>query len=172
MTPDEQLKTAMADLINQTVTNMSSLQGWSLGQLPDVIHQLIMWNIVASIGWMLVAIGITYLGWKPISNFFERMKEEVRSGRGIADAMRAGFDRAWSSIFDSNFTTLGTAVILFWLGVSVIKGFALTLIIGILASLFSAYVVTRIFLYSFGTPKTNKFTGFLFGSGMSSARGK
>jgi protein-export membrane protein SecD len=103
---------------------------------------------------------------------FERMKEEVRSGRGIADAMRAGFDRAWSSIFDSNFTTLGTAVILFSLGVSVIKGFALTLIIGILASLFSAYVVTRIFLYSFGTPKTNKITGFLFGSGLSSARGK
>lgn len=103
---------------------------------------------------------------------FERMKEEVRSGRGIADSMRAGFDRAWSSIYDSNFTTLGTAVILFSLGVSVIKGFALTLIIGILASLFSAYVVTRIFLYSFGTPKTNKITGFLFGSGLSSARGK
>lgn len=75
MTPDEQLKTATADLINQTVTNMSSLQGWTLEQLPDVIHQLIMWNIVTSIGWMLVAIGITYLGWKPISNFFERMKE-------------------------------------------------------------------------------------------------
>ena len=143
-----------------------------------IVYAVIVLSIFKLFGVVLSAAGIAgfiiSIGTAVDANIliFERMKEEVRSGRGIADSMRAGFDRAWSSIYDSNFTTLGTAVILFSLGVSVIKGFALTLIIGILASLFSAYVVTRIFLYAFGSPKTNKITGFLFGSGLSSARGK
>lgn len=75
MTPDEQLKEALANLINATTNTMTSAQAWTLQQLPEVVQQLILWNLIQSISWMCVAIGITYLGWKPISNYFERMKE-------------------------------------------------------------------------------------------------
>ncbi len=81
---------------------------------------------------------------------FERMKEELRAGRSLRNAMRAGFDRAWPSIRDSNASTLITCVILFWFGstfgASIVAGFALTLAIGIGVSLFTAIVVTRTFL--------------------------
>lgn len=78
---------------------------------------------------------------------FERMKEELRAGRSLKAAMRAGFDRAWPSIRDSNASTLITCAILFWFGTtqgaSIVAGFALTLAIGVLVSLFTAIVVTR-----------------------------
>jgi len=74
---------------------------------------------------------------------FERMKEELRLGKSLPSAMEAGFNRAWNSILDSNVSTLITASILFWFGSSVIKGFALVLIIGVLTSMFTAVVVTR-----------------------------
>ena len=81
---------------------------------------------------------------------FERMKEELRAGRSLVVAMEEGFHRAWSSIRDSNVSTLITAAILFWFGdqfgASLVKGFALTLAIGVLISMFSAIVVTRTFL--------------------------
>ncbi len=78
---------------------------------------------------------------------FERMKEELRAGKGLKAAMRAGFDRAWPSIRDSNASTLITCSILFWFGsnfgASIVAGFALTLAIGVLVSLFTAIFVTR-----------------------------
>lgn len=74
---------------------------------------------------------------------FERMKEELRWGRSLANAMEEGFRRAWTSIRDSNVSSLITCGVLFWLGTSMIKGFALTLAIGILVSMFSAVTVTR-----------------------------
>jgi preprotein translocase subunit SecD len=78
---------------------------------------------------------------------FERMKEELRAGRSLKAAMRAGFERAWPSIRDSNASTLITCAILFWFGTtqgaSIVAGFALTLAIGVLVSLFTAIVVTR-----------------------------
>ena len=74
---------------------------------------------------------------------FERMKEELRLGKSLPSAMEAGFNRAWNSILDSNVSTLITASILYWFGSSVIKGFALVLIIGVLMSMFTAVVVTR-----------------------------
>jgi len=81
---------------------------------------------------------------------FERMKEELRIGRSLVVAMEEGFQRAWSSIRDSNVATLITCAILFWFGdqfgASVVKGFALTLAIGVLISMFSAILVTRTFL--------------------------
>ncbi|MDP9236458.1 MAG: protein translocase subunit SecD [Chloroflexota bacterium] len=81
---------------------------------------------------------------------FERTKEELRNGRSLIPAVEAGFDRAWSSIRDSNISTLITCGILYWMGnqfgSSLIKGFALTLAIGVLVSLFSAITVTRTFL--------------------------
>lgn len=92
---------------------------------------------------------------------FERMKEELRSGRPLASAVEHGFDRAWSSIRDSNISTLITCGILWWFGdqfaATLVKGFALTLGIGVLVSMFSAIVVTRTFLRLLvGTPVARK----------------
>jgi protein-export membrane protein SecD len=74
---------------------------------------------------------------------FERTKEELRSGKSLPVAIEAGFARAWNSILDSNVSSLITASILFLFGSSVIKGFALVLILGVLVSMFSAITVTR-----------------------------
>jgi preprotein translocase subunit SecD len=74
---------------------------------------------------------------------FERMKEELRLGKSLPAAVEAGFNRAWNSILDSNVSSLITATILYTFGSSVIRGFALVLIIGVLVSMFSAIVVTR-----------------------------
>ena len=74
---------------------------------------------------------------------FERMKEELRIGKSLPAAVEAGFNRAWNSILDSNVSSLITATILYAFGSSVIRGFALVLIIGVLISMFSAIVVTR-----------------------------
>ncbi len=77
---------------------------------------------------------------------FERMKEELRLGKALPAAVEAGFNRAWNSILDSNVSSLITATILYTFGSSVIRGFALVLIIGVLVSMFSAIVVTRTIL--------------------------
>jgi len=77
---------------------------------------------------------------------FERSKEELRLGKSLPAAIEAGFARAWNSILDSNVSSLITALILFLFGSSVIKGFALVLIIGVLVSMFSAITVTRTIL--------------------------
>jgi len=97
---------------------------------------------------------------------FERMKEELKKGKDIQSAMHDGFDRAWTSIRDSNISSLISAVILFWFGTSLVKGFALTLGIGVLVSMFSAITVTRTFLYALGTKGTSRTIRFLFGSGV------
>jgi preprotein translocase subunit SecD len=77
---------------------------------------------------------------------FERLKEELRSGRPMSAALEAGFKRAWTSIRDSNVATLITTAILFSFGTGPIKGFALTLAIGVVVSMFSAITVTRTLL--------------------------
>jgi len=74
---------------------------------------------------------------------FERMKEELKSGRNLSSAVDEGFKRAWTSIRDSNVSSLITCLILFWFGSSIIQGFALTLGIGIIISMFSAITITR-----------------------------
>jgi protein-export membrane protein SecD len=74
---------------------------------------------------------------------FERSKEELRLGKSLPQAIEAGFSRAWNSILDSNVSSLITASILYFFGSSVIQGFALVLIIGVLVSMFSAITVTR-----------------------------
>jgi preprotein translocase subunit SecD len=78
---------------------------------------------------------------------FERIKEELKAGRRLAKAIDAGFDRAFPSIFDSNTTTLITCLLLWFLGTGAVKGFALTLAIGVLISMFSAIVVTKTLLH-------------------------
>ncbi|MEO8208510.1 MAG: protein translocase subunit SecD [Chloroflexota bacterium] len=77
---------------------------------------------------------------------FERSKEELRLGKSLPQAIEAGFSRAWNSILDSNVSSLITASILYFFGSSVIQGFALVLILGVLVSMFSAITVTRTFL--------------------------
>jgi len=77
---------------------------------------------------------------------FERSKEELRLGKTFDHAVELGFSRAWSSIRDSNISTLITSFILFEFGTGIVKGFALTLALGVLISMFSAIVVTRTFL--------------------------
>jgi preprotein translocase subunit SecD len=83
---------------------------------------------------------------------FERTKEELREGRSLHQAIDLGWSRAWPSIRDSNFSTLITCGILFWFGntfgASIVKGFALTLAIGVGVSMFTAIVVTRTFLHT------------------------
>ncbi|OGZ85416.1 MAG: protein-export membrane protein SecD [Candidatus Staskawiczbacteria bacterium RIFOXYC1_FULL_38_18] len=80
---------------------------------------------------------------------FARMKEEIKQGKGLAQAIDEGFKRAWPSIRDSNFNSLIVCAILFTFATSFIKGFALTLSLGIIASLLSAIFITRIFLMVF-----------------------
>ncbi|HPA25779.1 MAG TPA: protein translocase subunit SecD [bacterium] len=77
---------------------------------------------------------------------FERLKEEIKAGRETASAVDEAFKRAWTSIKDSNISSLITCLILYWMGTSSVKGFALTLSIGVLTSMFSAITVTRILL--------------------------
>ena len=77
---------------------------------------------------------------------FERMKEELRLGKSLPAAVEAGFNRAWNSILDSNVSSLITASILYFFGSSVIQGFALVLILGVLTSMFTAITVTRTIL--------------------------
>jgi protein-export membrane protein SecD len=97
---------------------------------------------------------------------FERMKEELAKGKDISDAMHDGFARAWLSIRDSNISSMLSAIILFWFGTSLIKGFALTLGLGVLVSMFSAITVTRTFLYALGTHGRSTAIRLLFGSGI------
>ena len=93
---------------------------------------------------------------------FERMKEEIRTGRTLGAAIEAGFNRAWNAIRDSNITTIIVCVILIWVGNSIVggapvAGFAVTLLIGVLVSMFSAIVVTRTLLRLFvGGPLSKK----------------
>lgn len=98
---------------------------------------------------------------------YERMKEEIRAGKNSKLAAQEGFKRAWGAIRDGNVTSLLSAVILFWFGTSMVKGFALVFGMGILVSMFSALVITRTLLMAL--PDVNKEKNprwaFLFGSG-------
>jgi protein-export membrane protein SecD len=84
---------------------------------------------------------------------FERVKEEVRKGKMLRTAIETGFQRSWSSIRDSNVSTLITCAILFSIGTSIVRGFAITLGLGVLMSMFTAVVVTRWILRHLGATK-------------------
>lgn len=77
---------------------------------------------------------------------FERIKEELRNGKSIPRSIEEGFRRAWPSIRDGNFSTIITSVILFWVGTSFVKGFALILIIGVSVSMFTAIVIVKVMM--------------------------
>ncbi len=98
---------------------------------------------------------------------FERLKEEIRRGKTIKGAMEDGFGRAWTSIRDSNISTIITALILFWFGTALIKGFAVNLAIGVILSMFAAVVLSRTLLLAI-SPATNTLNRFLYASGFNS----
>ncbi|MFC4633023.1 protein translocase subunit SecDF [Dokdonia ponticola] len=92
---------------------------------------------------------------------FERIKEELRKGKSQKDAIKDGFNNALSSILDANITTFLTALILFLFGTGPVKGFAVTLMIGIATSLFCAIFITRLFIDGYG--KNGKSLAFSTG---------
>ncbi len=98
---------------------------------------------------------------------FERMKEEFRSGKNSREAARVGFQRAWSAIRDGNITSILSAIILFWFGTSIVKGFALVFGIGVLVSMITALSVTRTLLIALPSVKEsdNSLISRLYGSG-------
>ncbi len=77
---------------------------------------------------------------------YERIREEVRAGRSLISSLQAGFERAFGTILDSHVTTLVAGALMFWLGSGPVKGFAVTLSLGVLTSLFSAILVTRLLI--------------------------
>ena len=98
---------------------------------------------------------------------FERMKEELHRGVALREAIEQGFKRAWLAIRDGNISSIITAIILFWFGTSLIKGFALVFGIGVLMSMFTAITVTRTLLLAISKNETGRLARFVFGSGIS-----
>jgi preprotein translocase subunit SecD len=88
---------------------------------------------------------------------YERMRDELRAGRNLIASMEAGFARAWGTIFDANMTHIFSALIMFNLGSGTVKGFAWTLSVGVLTTVFSAVLVTQVLLawwFKAARPKT------------------
>jgi len=96
---------------------------------------------------------------------FERTKEELREGKSPREAVHIGFSRAWTGIRDGHFTMLISGIILFWLGTSLVQGFALVFVLGVLASFVSAVSISRVFLLAIVPEQSKGVWHFLIGSG-------
>ncbi|MCU0751200.1 MAG: protein translocase subunit SecD, partial [Akkermansiaceae bacterium] len=113
------------------------------------VNGIILFGVMAMFGFTFSLPGIAgmilTIGMAVDANvlIYERLREEMAAGKSLKNAIAASYEKAFTAIFDSNFTSLITAVILFALGSGTIKGFAITLTIGIVASMFSAILVTR-----------------------------
>lgn len=124
-----------------------------IADLALIIYTLIVLGIFIGIHATMTLPGIAgfllSLGMAVDANviIFERVKEELRSGKSIRSAIDAGFKRGFVAVFDANVTTLIAAVVLYYFGTSMIRGFAVTLSIGILASMFTAITMTRWMLH-------------------------
>ena len=97
---------------------------------------------------------------------FERMKEELARGNGTREAARIGFARAWSAIRDGNITSILSAIILFWFGTSIVKGFALVFGLGVIVSMLTALTLTRTLLIALPDKPAKSTMGKLFNSGI------
>lgn len=97
---------------------------------------------------------------------FERTKEELKRGKSIYDAIHEGFSRAWLSIRDSNISSIITAIVLFWIGTSAVKGFALTFGLGVLVSMFTAITASRTMLFAIVPKTVGSVSRFLFSNGL------
>lgn len=117
-----------------------------------VIYMLITLALIKVVPITLTASGIAALilsiGMAVDANvlIFERMKEELRQGKSPRDAVHIGFGRAWPAIRDGHLTMLISSGILFWMGTSIVQGFALVFGLGVIASLITAVAITRVFL--------------------------
>jgi SecD/SecF fusion protein len=115
-----------------------------------IVNTIMLFGIMAMFGFTFTLPGIAgmvlTIGMAVDANvlIYERLREEFKAGKSLKNALETSYDRAFTAIFDSHVTSLITAVILFWLGSGPIKGFAVTLLIGVTASLFSAILVTRV----------------------------
>jgi len=115
-----------------------------------VVHGFLIVALMTMLGTTLTLPGIAgfvlTIGMAVDANvlIYERMREELRAGKSAIAAIDQGFQRAWITILDSQLTTLAAAIIMFWLGSGPIRGFAVTLTIGILTSIFAAVTVTRL----------------------------
>jgi len=120
-----------------------------LANVSLVIYMFLVLGILAALNATLTLPGIAgfllSIGMAVDANIiiFERVKDEIREGNSLRRAIEAGFSRAFTTIFDANTTTLIAAAILYFLGTGAIRGFAITLSIGILASMFTAVTFTR-----------------------------
>ncbi len=97
---------------------------------------------------------------------FERMKEELRRGVAAREAIRIGFGRAWTAIRDGHFTMIISSAILFWVGTSIVQGFALVFGLGVIASLVSAVFITRVLLVALVPEEAGKTWRFLLETGL------
>ncbi len=129
-----------------------------IANIALIIYSLILFALFKIIPVTLTLAGIAgfilSIGMAVDANIliFERTKEELRAGRNLFTAINSGFDRAFTSIFDSNMTTIITCIILYFFGTSIVKGFALTLALGVMVSMFSAITITKNFMHLiFGT---------------------
>jgi SecD/SecF fusion protein len=115
-----------------------------------LVNGVILFGVMAMFGFTFTLAGIAgiilTIGMAVDANvlIYERLREEMDHGKSLKNAIAAAYDKAFSAIFDSNITSLITAVVLLWMGSSSLKGFAITLIIGLVASMFSAILVTRV----------------------------
>jgi len=104
---------------------------------------------------------------------FERMKEEMRRGLSVSDAIKEGFSRAWFSIRDSNLSSIITAIVLYYFSsTAVIKGFALVFGLGVIISMFTAITVSRTFLMALGNLHNARASRFLFNNGFGTKSAK
>ncbi len=101
---------------------------------------------------------------------FERFKEELKTGKGAHEALTIGFGRAWPAIRDGHLTMLISAVILFWLGTSIVQGFALVFGFGVIASLISAVFISRVFMLAVLPNDVKGAWRWLLGSGFMTAK--
>ena len=124
--------------------------GGVVAVISALVNIAIVLGVLASLGATLTLPGVAALvltlGMGVDANIliFERLREELKSGKSIKNATAGAFDKVTSTIVDANVTTLITASILIWLGTGPVKGFGITLAIGICASIFCALVVTRL----------------------------
>src|SRR5262245_12729682 len=115
-----------------------------------MLNIVILMGVMCSVGTTLTMPGIAGIvltsGMAVDANvlIFERIREELAAGKSMRGALAAGYDKAFGTIFDSHFTTLVSSVILIFMGTGPVKGFGVTLTIGVAASLFTALVVTRL----------------------------
>lgn len=149
-------KSLVAGLIGFALIALFMILFYRLSGLLSVVALVFYASIVFSL-FKLVPVTLTLAG---IAGFvlslgmavdanvliFERLREELKKGQPFDAAVREAFSRAWFSIRDSNVSSLITCLILAWLGTSVVKGFAVTLAIGILVSMFSAIIITRLLM--------------------------